>query len=244
MSQSVSNFSLSLPLLSRTNSTRSRNNPVSFLKTNGVIYNFPHTRRISSTKAMAAAAESRDNLDHLQRPNANQQQPSQPKKRVAPVSPVGLWDRFPTARTVEQMMETMERIMEDPFTYSTNWSTSSPSPMNQRNGFGRGRTPWEIKEAENEYKLRFDMPGMTKQDVKIWVEDKMLVLKAEKKVEKQDEDDDEEWSAKSYGKYSSRIALPENIQFEKIKAEVRDGVLYISIPKATSFAKILDINVE
>ncbi|RBD34306.1 hypothetical protein BRM55_00065, partial [Xanthomonas oryzae pv. oryzae] len=107
-------------------------------------------------------------------------------------------------------------------------------------GYSRGRTPWEIKEAETEYKMRFDMPGMTKEDVKVWVEEKMLVVKAEKAVKKKDgggveeEEQGEEWSSKSYGKYSSRIALPENIQFEKIKAEVKDGVLYITIPKAMS----------
>lgn len=92
------------------------------------------------------------------------------------------------------------------------------------------------------------MPGMTKEDVKIWVEEKMLVVKAEKVPKKKNSDngdgEEEEWSAKSYGRYSSRIALPENIQFEKIKAVVKDGVLYITIPKAANTSKILDINVQ
>lgn len=147
------------------------------------------------------------------------------------------------------MMETMERMMDDPFAYpgqSGGWA--SPS-SNETGGYSRGRTPWEIKEGEADYKMRFDMPGMTKQDVKVWVEEKMLVVKAEKAAEKKDgvgmeEEDGDVWSAKSYGRYSSRIALPENIQFEKIKAEVKDGVLYITIPKAMTSSKILDINVQ
>lgn len=90
------------------------------------------------------------------------------------------------------------------------------------------------------------MPGMTKEDVKVWVEEKMLVVKAEKVAKKKspEEEEDGEWSAKSYGRYSCRIALPENVQFEKIKAEVKDGVLYITIPKAAQSANILDINVQ
>lgn len=94
------------------------------------------------------------------------------------------------------------------------------------------------------------MPGMTKEDVKVWVEEKMLVVKAEKvpktavNGEESGEEEEGEWSAKSYGRYSSRIAMPENIQFEKISAEVKDGVLYITIPKAGVTAKILDINVQ
>ncbi|KAL3501067.1 hypothetical protein ACH5RR_035516 [Cinchona calisaya] len=192
----------------------------------------------------AMASEGRDNLDHLQRTTKNQT--NQPRKNSALVAPIGLWDRFPTARTVQQMMDTMERIMEDPFAYNGGW----PSPLPpETGGYSRGRTPWEIKEGEGEYKMRFDMPGMTKKDVQIWVEEKMLVVKAEKVPKKKENGNEEkeeegEWSAKSYGRYNSRIALPENVQFEKIRAEVKDGVLYITIPKANNLGKILDINVE
>ncbi|KAJ7957635.1 Small heat shock protein [Quillaja saponaria] len=200
----------------------------------------------------AMAGDNRDNLDHLQRVTKHQ---SPPKKRTAPVAPIGLWDRFPTARTVQQMMETMERMVEDPFAYSSGGWSSSQMPS-EEGGYRRGRTPWEIKEGEGEYKMRFDMPGMNKDDVKVWVEEKLLVVKAEKAPKKndnrkengkkvqQEEGEEEDWSAKSYGRYSSRIALPENVQFEKIKAEVKDGVLYITIPKASSHGKILDIAVQ
>ncbi|KAM6589509.1 hypothetical protein CsatA_012114 [Cannabis sativa] len=232
MSQALSNISLLLPLSS----------------SRRVSYS-PKLQSFPVVKARAAG-DYRDNLDHLQRaPTTKQHTQTPPKKRVAPTAPVGLWDRFPTARTVQQMMETMDRIMEDPLEYSNGWSSTVPS---EATPYKRGRTPWEIKEGETEYKLRFDMPGMTKEDVKVWVEEKMLVLKAQKEPKKKEnginngngEGDEEEWSAKSYGKYSCRIALPENIQFENIKAEVKDGVLYINIPKATVSSKILDINVQ
>ncbi|CAL5381789.1 unnamed protein product [Camellia sinensis] len=156
-----------------------------------------------------------------------------------------LWDRFLTARTVQQMMETMERMMEDPFVYTNGW----PSPTLTETGeYSRGRTPWEIKEGEGEYKMRFDMPGMTKDDVKVYVEEKMLVVKAEKMAKdrngQESEVENEEWSVKSQGRYSSRVALTENVEFEKIKAEVKDGVLYTTIPKASGTSKVLDINVQ
>ncbi|OWM76167.1 small heat shock protein, chloroplastic-like [Punica granatum] len=211
----------------------------------------PTGGRYQSCQAIrAAAADGRDNLDHLQRASGRQQQP---KRRVGPVAPIGLWDRFPTARTVQQMMETMDRIMEEPVAYSSGWPSQLPT---EAGGFGRGRTPWEIKEGEREYKMRFDMPGMTKEDVKVWVEEKMLVIKAEKAPKKKrgegegpesgagEEEGEGDWSARSYGRYSSRIALPENVRFEKIRAEVKDGVLYITIPKDDNTGKILDINVQ
>ncbi|KAK1415799.1 hypothetical protein QVD17_31586 [Tagetes erecta] len=192
-------------------------------------------------------AESR-NGDHMQRASIKAPQQKQPtNKRIVQSAPIGLWDRFPTARTVQQMMDTMERIMDEPASYrGDTWRSQGESTSN----YSRGRTPWEIKESENDYKMRFDMPGMRKEDVKVWVEEKMMVLKAEKM--KRDENgesngrvvDDKDWSGESYGKYSFRIALPENVEFEKIKAEVRDGVLYVTIPKAPVSSKILDINVQ
>lgn len=154
----------------------------------------------------------------------------------------GIWDRFPTARTVQQMLETMERIVDEPFAYPSLTEEAGST-------YRRGRTPWEIKEGENEYKMRFDMPGMTKKDVKVSVEEKMLVVRAEKlpkssEGDQAEEEEEEEWSAESYGRYSSRIALPENIEVEQIKAEVKDGVLYITTPKAKKASKVLDISVD
>ncbi|XP_045814867.1 small heat shock protein, chloroplastic-like [Trifolium pratense] len=199
----------------------------------------PHLKPL---RVRAVAGDAREKLDNFSRSH---------KKRLVPSPPIGLWDRFPTAKTVHEMMETMERMMEDPFAMSTIEWPSSPLPSEGAGGYRRrGRTPWEIKVGESEYKMRFDMPGMNKEDVKVWVEEKMLVVKAEKEPKKKQstlpqnrEEDDEEWS-KSYGRYSSRIALPENVQFESIKAEVKDGVLYITIPKAISYSKVVDISVQ
>ncbi|KAH7577250.1 hypothetical protein JRO89_XS01G0227700 [Xanthoceras sorbifolium] len=200
--------------------------------------------------AVKAVSEKRDSLDHLQR--ASHYQPQQ-KKKAAPVSSPGTWERFPSARTVQQMMETMDRIMEDPFAYSGNWPSLPERVRDGYNGYNRGRTPWAIKERENEYKIRFDMPGMTKNDVKVWIEENnMLVIKAEKVPRKRENQvngnehpvEEEEWPNSSYGSYNSRIALPQNIEFEKIKAEVKDGVLYLTVPKASTTSKIIGIDVQ
>ncbi|GAB2214336.1 hypothetical protein Droror1_Dr00018679 [Drosera rotundifolia] len=190
-----------------------------------------------------------NNRDNLLQRTVGSSKPQQQRQRQ--VAPIGLWDRFPTARTVQQMMDTMERVMDDPFAFGV----TVPDDSASSGRYARGRTPWEIKEGDKEYKMRFDMPGMTKEDVKVWVEEKMLVLKAEKATKKSGGDGEngapvdggdhgDEWSAKSFGRYSCRIALPENVEFEKINAEVKDGVLYVNIPKASSSSKIFDVNVK
>ncbi|MCL7042534.1 hypothetical protein MKW94_002234 [Papaver nudicaule] len=187
------------------------------------------------------------NLDHLQK--ESKPQPAQPRRIAQVTAPIGLWDRYPTARTVQQMMDTMERLVEDP-----SYNSAALTRENGNRGYSRGRTPWDIIEGENGHKLRFDMPGLTKSDVKVWVEEKMLVVKGEKVVKKKEETEqgeaegeaepEEVWPANGYGKYSYRIALPEYVEYEKIKAEVKDGVLYITIPKPSTSNQVLDINVQ
>lgn len=79
---------------------------------------------------------------------------------------------------------------------------------------------------------------MTQNDVKIWVEQgNMLVIQAEK-IPNDGDNQDGWWPAKSFGRYHTQLALPDNVDFKNVKAEVKDGVLYITIPKASSTNRI------
>ncbi|KAL3352011.1 hypothetical protein AABB24_020213 [Solanum stoloniferum] len=89
------------------------------------------------------------------------------------------------------------------------------------------------KEDDKNYKIRYDVPGLGKNDVKIMVEDGILTIKGEHKEEKEEEgSDDESWSSRSYGYYNNSIVLPEDAKVDEIKAEMKDGVLTITIPKS------------
>ncbi|CAO2187891.1 unnamed protein product [Urochloa humidicola] len=218
---------------------------------------------------------STDSLDHLQRaskPTRQQQQGSGsvPRRRVIQTTPFGLWDSFPEARTLDQMVRTMERLMDGddgadddrvlvvPAAVAAN---AVPRAAAADNGAGaaaasayrRGaRTPWEVKERAGEYAVRFDMPGMTREDVRVSVQDRTLVVAAEKAAAKdaagtREEDDDgegEPWPAASFGRYRTRFELPENVDVERIAAEVKDGVLYLTIPKLSQGGKVLNIHVQ
>ncbi|MED6186313.1 hypothetical protein PIB30_065454 [Stylosanthes scabra] len=184
----------------------------------------------------------------FQRTKQHQQQLQAKMNKGLQSSPkVLLLNQFPEARTMRQMLDTMERIVENPLSYSS----SSPLIVTRNDEYNKGKLPWLIMEGKKDYKMRFNMPGMSKNDVKVWVEENMLVVKAEKEQRVRHHEDQEhgseghdEWPASSYGRYNDRIALPENIEFDKIKAQVKDGVLYITVPKASTTAKKLDIDVE
>ncbi|KAH7415961.1 hypothetical protein KP509_14G068800 [Ceratopteris richardii] len=120
---------------------------------------------------------------------------------------------FMRPTSLMQMMDTMDRVF------------SSAEPLS----FGglRSRTPWDAMEDDKCFKIRMDMPGMTKNDVKITVEDGDLVVKAEHNKSEGEDD----WSSRASGTYNARIKLPDNIEIDAIKAEVKDGVLKVIAPK-------------
>lgn len=96
-------------------------------------------------------------------------------------------------------------------------------------------TPWSltsgrVKEKDDHYKLRYEMPGIAKEDVKITIDDDgVLTIKGEHKEEK---DDDEHWSStSSYGYYNTSLLLPDDAKADDIKAELKDGVLTVTIPR-------------
>ncbi|XWS19090.1 hypothetical protein CRYUN_Cryun32bG0101400 [Craigia yunnanensis] len=87
----------------------------------------------------------------------------------------------------------------------------------------------QVKEQDDCYKLRYDVPGLTKEDVKITIDDEVLTIKGEHKEE--EGSDDEHWFARSYGYYNTSLVLPDDAKVDEIKAELKDGVLSIIIPR-------------
>ncbi|KAL0010671.1 hypothetical protein SO802_005779 [Lithocarpus litseifolius] len=110
-------------------------------------------------------------------------------------------------------------------------------------------TPWSlsrlIKVKDDYYKLHYEVPGLAKEDLKITVDDGVLRIKGEHKEEKEEDSDDEYWSSRSYGYYNTSVFLPEDAKVDEIKAELKDGVLSITIPRAEKLKKeVKEINVH
>jgi HSP20 family protein len=90
----------------------------------------------------------------------------------------------------------------------------------------------ELVENEGEFVLTAEIPGMAKGDVDINVEDNVLTLKGEKKFERDEEKDEMHIREREYGAFTRAFTLPRNVDAAKIRAEYRDGVVEIHLPKA------------
>lgn len=133
-----------------------------------------------------------------------------------------------------QMIDTMEDLFN-----SSSVSPLSPSAAS-RVLRSSNRTPWDVMEDAKAFRMRLDMPGLSKEDVKVDVVEGNLVVKGEHKGE----DGEDDWSARSYSSYNIKIKLPDNVKAEAIKAELKNGVLRVMAPKMDDAKKRVEVHVE
>ena len=90
-----------------------------------------------------------------------------------------------------------------------------------------------VVESDKDYKVEVAVPGMTKEDFNIHLGDENeLVIPMEKKVENEDKENKKYLRREfSYTKFQQSLYLPDNVDKEKITANVANGVLTIELPK-------------
>jgi HSP20 family protein len=90
----------------------------------------------------------------------------------------------------------------------------------------------DIEENENEYLITAELPGLEKKDVGIRVEKNNLIIEA--KIESENEEKDKKWLRRErfQGSYRRNFILDDSCDKENIGAEMENGVLRVSIPKA------------
>lgn len=88
-----------------------------------------------------------------------------------------------------------------------------------------------IKEDENGYALELAVPGLKKEDFKINVENKVLTISAERKIEDEKEEENYRRKEFSYTSFRRSFTLPDIADGDKIEASYEDGVLHLGIPK-------------
>lgn len=88
-----------------------------------------------------------------------------------------------------------------------------------------------IRETADEYFVEMAVPGMQKSDFQIELDNKTLIISNEKKEEQETEKDNYTRREFGYSSFKRSFSLPETVNEEKIKAEYKDGILSLQLPK-------------
>ncbi len=95
----------------------------------------------------------------------------------------------------------------------------------------------DVTEDDKAYKIAAEMPGVEEKDIDVSVNEDTLVLKGEKRQEKEEKGKNTYVSERSYGSFQRAFALPEGVDRGKIAADFSKGVLTVTLPKTPESQK-------
>ena len=103
----------------------------------------------------------------------------------------------------------------------------------------------DIKEEEGRFVIYADIPGVNPQDIEVSMENSVLTIKGERKLENREDNKAFKRVERIFGSFYRRFSLPDIADADKITASGKDGVLEVVIPKRPSAqARKIQIAVE
>lgn len=103
----------------------------------------------------------------------------------------------------------------------------------------------DIYETKDDYVFKVELPGITKEDIKVEVNGDNLVIKGERKEEKDVKQDQYHRTERICGSFMRNFQLPKNADGQKLSASMKDGILELRLPKREeSKPKAIPINIE
>ncbi len=118
----------------------------------------------------------------------------------------------------------MERFFDDPF------FREPFSRLGMNLGSEEGTLPVDIYEKDNKLHVEASVPGFRKEDIDIQVHDGVLSIRAQRSDEREEQTDRYYRRERSWGAVSRRIALPGVVDDASVNAELKNGVLTLTIP--------------
>lgn len=96
---------------------------------------------------------------------------------------------------------------------------------------------FDFSENAKAVKVTAEIPGMSKEDIEVVVQDGVLTIKGEKKSEREEKEDNYYLSERQFGAFARAFRLPEGILEDEINADFNNGVLTVTMPKAAASKK-------
>ncbi len=128
---------------------------------------------------------------------------------------LAIWSPF---AELERIRREFDRLLEDVFPVTAEREEVLVPPI-------------DVYETDSEVVVKAELPGIKKEDIDVTIKENSVHIKAEKKEEKEEKTETVHRVERFYGKVERVVPLPAEIKPEEAKAEYKDGVLEIRIPK-------------
>ena len=116
--------------------------------------------------------------------------------------------------------------------FYTNWMKEFENDFSKNETTCRGDLPSvNVKEDDKQFTLEMAAPGLKKDDFKINLDNHMLTISKEEKEQKEEQNDNYTRKEFVYNSFSRSFRLPKTILVDKIKADYKDGILNVTLPK-------------
>lgn len=119
---------------------------------------------------------------------------------------------WPTFGRLANLQDELDRLFESPL---TGWAPAL-----------------DVHEDKDTFSVRLELPGMRREDIEVSLQDGALIISGERKEEKIGEETTVHRQERYYGKFSRALTLPVAVSGDKVKAQYKDGILTVTLPKA------------
>jgi HSP20 family protein len=109
--------------------------------------------------------------------------------------------------------------------------------LQRQEAFGFSAPAVDVSEDDKAYRITAELPGMSEKDVDVSISHDTIVLKGEKRDEKEEKAKNYHVSERFYGSFQRSFGLPEGVDRDKIEAGFAKGVLTITLPKKPEVVK-------
>ena len=132
-----------------------------------------------------------------------------------------------------QFLGEMDRLFDTffPRGWLRSWRRGGPEWMMGEGPFALGMPRVDVIDREGEVFVRAELPGVERKDLHVELSGALLTIRGERHREEKDEAGEYWYEETAHGTFDRTIRLPDEVMTDQVKAEFRDGILEIHLPK-------------
>src|ERR1700732_3565191 len=152
------------------------------------------------------------------------------------MTPLTRWEPFREFSTMQDRMNRINRLFRE------SYSPEAPEEALTTTNFA---PPVDIYEDEHSITLKLEVPGIDEKDIDVRIENNTLTVHGERKIEKEEKEENFRRVERQYGSFTRSFTLPSTVDHENVQASYDKGILKISLAKkAEAKPKQIKVNVS